>query len=57
MYSTEVPPSFVPGGDIHQKSVIHYSVVGVSVSYLTLAVRGTGAVVVPPVVDNLATLR
>ena len=52
MYFTVVPPSLVPGSDIHQKSVIHYSVVGVSVLYLTPAVS---AVVVPRVADNLAT--
>ena len=57
MYSTVVPPSLVPGGDIHQKSAIHYSVVGVSVLYLTPAVKGPHAVVVPPVAEFVIALR
>ena len=55
MYITVVPPSLVPGGDIHQKSVVHYFVVGVSVLYLTPAVRASCAVVVPPVAEYLTT--
>ena len=57
IYKAVVPPSLVPGGDIHQKSVFHYSVVGVSVSYLTPAMSSFRAVVFPPVADYLATLR
>ena len=53
MYNTEVPPALVPGGYIHQKSVIHYSVVAVTVSYLTPAVGVFCAVVVPPVAEYL----
>ena len=56
MYITVVPPSLVPEGDIHQKSVPHYPVVGVSISYLTPAVRDYCAVVVPPVAEYF-TLR
>ena len=51
MYKAVVPPSLVPGSDIHQKSAIHYSVVGVSVSYLTPAMSASRAVVFPPVAD------
>ena len=51
MYKAVVPPSLVPGGDIHQESVIHYSVVGVSVLYLTPAVSTSRAVVFPPVAE------
>ena len=57
MYSTIVPPSLVPGDDIHQKCVIHYSVVGVSISYLTPDVTDSWAIVVPPVADCLTALR
>ena len=57
LYKAVVPPSLVPGGDIHQKSVIHYSVVGVSVSYLTPAMSASRAVVFPLVADQLVTLR
>ena len=57
MYNTEVPPALVPGGDIHQKSVIHYSVVGVSVLYLTPAVGVFCAVVVPLVAEYLTALK
>ena len=42
--------------DIHQKSVIHYFVVGVSVSYLAPAVSACAAVV-PPVAEYLSILR
>ena len=56
MYTTVVPPSLVPGSDIHQKSVIHYSVVGVSISYLT-PVRASCALVVPPVAEYFTALR
>ena len=52
-----VPPSLILGSDIHQKGVFHYSVVGVSVLYLTPAVRTYWAVVIPPVADNLTVLR
>ena len=57
LYSTVVPPSLVQGSEIHQKSVFHCSVVGISVLYLTNAVRASCTVVVPLVVDNLTGLR
>ena len=57
MYKAVVPPSLVRGGDIHQKSVNHYSVVGVSVLYLTSAISASCAVVFPLVAEYLATLR
>ena len=53
MYNTEVPPALVPGGNIHQKSVIHYSVVAVSVLYLAPAIGVFCAVVVPSVAEYL----
>ena len=57
IYKAVVPPSLVPGSDVHQKSVIHYSVVGVSVSYLTPAMSASRAVVVPLVAEYSDTLR
>ena len=56
MYSTEVPLLSVPGYDVHQKSVIHCSVVGVSSSYLTPTVKVSIAAVVPPVADYLIAI-
>ena len=57
MYPAVVPPSLVNRSDIHQKSVTHYSVVGVSISYLTPAGRVSWALVGPPVADCLTTHR
>ena len=57
MYKTVVPPSMIPGSDIHQKSVTHYSVVGVTISYRAPAISASRAVVFPLVTEYLATLR
>ena len=48
-YKAVVPPSLVQGSDIHQKSVFHYSVVGISVLYLIPSLSVSCEAVEPPV--------
>ena len=57
LHKAVVPPSLDLGSDIHQKSIIHCSVVGVTIVYLTLPLNASCAVVEPPVADYFTPLR